>query len=268
MGIRISVLSISLFRSLVRDLGILQIEKTIPASNMANVTLSTPQLPAYSLRPVPPLLPWLSDFHLSLVLPVAAYWLMSLIFWYISERDLFRQYRLHTPAEFKQRNRVSAREVLRSVLIQQAVQTALGLLIGYLTSPGDSCGSEQYDVAVWAGRVRSVSLTIPWMLRLLGIDVTAIWEKNQAFAATASAPSLLVSSLLEPDSVSGYAAWEMWAAKAIYWVGEPAARFGIAIFFSDTWQYFWHRLMHSNQWMYRVSLPPLSPFSHLPFFFP
>ena len=138
---------------------------------MANVTLPTPQLPAYSLRPVPPLLPWLSDFHLSLVLPVAAYWLMSLIFWYISVRDLFRQYRIHTPAEFKQRNRVSAREVLRSVLIQQAVQTALGLLIGYLTSPGDSCGSEHYDIAClgWTS-----ALCFPYC----SLDVEASWYRR------------------------------------------------------------------------------------------
>ena len=110
---------------------------------------------------------------------------MSLISWYISVPNLFRQYRLHTPAEYKQRNHVSAREVLRSVLIQQTMQTALGLLIGYLTFPGNSCGSEQYDIAVWAGRVRSASRTVPWMLRLLGIDATAIWEKNQALTSAA-----------------------------------------------------------------------------------
>lgn len=227
---------------------------------MANETLCAPPLPAYTLQPVPPLLSWISDFHLSLLLPVAAYWLMSLLFWCISVYDLFSQYRLHTPTELKQRNRVSATEVLRTILAQQAIQTALGLLIGYLTSPGDFHGREQYDIAVWAGRLHQARQAVPWILTVIGIDTEALGEKVQAGVSAKSGTvnvlavvPRLVKLSAELDAVSGYANWEMWAAKAMYWVGEPAARFGFAIFFSDSWQYFWHRAMHSNQWMYRES---------------
>ncbi|MCJ1279560.1 hypothetical protein MMC21_007384 [Puttea exsequens] len=231
---------------------------------MANHTTVNTQLPAYTLRPVSPLIPWISDFHLSLFLPIAAYWFMSLTFWYIDKKDLWSQYRIHTPEEFKQRNRVTVGEVLRSVLLQQAVQTALGLLIGYLTSPGDVYGREEYDLAIWASRVHMAHDAVPYILALVGIDATSIVHKFHAYT---------VSSNLKPNSSkpfafinpifitkpNGFAPWELWTAKLIYYLLEPAARFGIAIFFSDSWQYFWHRAMHSNKWLYRTPSPPLSP---------
>lgn len=226
-----------------------------------------PQLPSYTLKPLSPLLPWLSDFHLSLLLPVAAYWCMSLIFWYIDKQDLWSQYRLHTPDEFKSRNRVTKTEVLRSVILQQAIQTALGLLIGYLTSPGDFHGSEEYDIALWAGRVHHARGYIPWILAPIGIDATRLGQNIQTFAmslnptVTLDKPVHLLNPLFfsafSQKSTGGFAAWEIWAAKTSYWVFEPGCRFGIAIFFSDSWQYFWHRAMHSNKWMYRTS--PSSP---------
>jgi sphinganine C4-monooxygenase len=37
----------------------------------------------------------------------------------------------------------------------------------------------------------------------------------------------------------------------VYWWAIPIAQFLLAIFFLDTWQYFLHRLMHVNKWMYR-----------------
>lgn len=224
---------------------------------MANQTVhDMPHPPTYTLTPVPPLLPWLSDFHLSLLLPIAAYWLMSLIFFLISAFDLFAQHRLHTPEEFKRRNRVSAAQVLRSVLLQQAIQTGLGLLIGYLTAPGDFRGREEYDVVLWAGWVRRAGSTVPWVLTALGVDAGTLGQKLQAYHhhAAVTVPALKASLFFfGRDAASGYhyTVWEMWAARTMYWVGEPAARFGLAVFFSDSWQYFWHRLMHSNQWMYR-----------------
>lgn len=233
-------------------------------ANMANHTLDLPDipvLPSYTLTPVQPLLPWISDFHLSLVLPVAAYWLMSLIFWYIDRKDLWSQYRLHTPEEFKQRNRVSQIEVLRSVIFQQAIQTGLGLLIGYMTSAGDSHGSEAYDVAVWAGKIHQgahhVRVYSPWILAPFGVDVKTLGRTLHDFSVSLGPANKLINQMLPSlsgkDSQAGLAAWEISFAKLIYWVLEPAVRFGIAIFFSDSWQYFWHRAMHSNKWMYRTS---------------
>ena len=215
-----------------------------------------PVPPLMSPQPVPPLVPWVSDFHLSLVLPVAAYWFMSLIFWYIDKKDWWSQYRIHTPAEFKQRNRVSVGEVLRSVILQQVIQTALGLSIGYLTSPGDLAADEDHDLTIWAGRVRTASAAVPWVLAAFGIDAKTAGTRIMAYSGpltfgTYKSP-LLVNHMLQ-TTPNGFATWETWMAKLIYVFLEPAARFGMAIFFSDSWQYFWHRAMHSNKWMYRRS---------------
>ncbi|KAL8735107.1 MAG: hypothetical protein Q9166_000983 [cf. Caloplaca sp. 2 TL-2023] len=228
---------------------------------MANETSDLPLLPSYTLKPVPRLVPWLSDFHLSLLLPVTAYWFMSLIFWYIDKKDWFSQYRLHTPEEFKQRNRVTVGQVLRSILLQQAVQTTLGLVLGYVTDAGDLHGREEYDIVIWAGRIHRARDAVPWMLALLGIDAKTLGIQLQTYAkslshtATTENPMALMNSIFYPhlgDGMTyGFAPWELWAAKSIYWFLEPAARFGIAIFFSDSWQYFWHRAMHSNKWMFR-----------------
>ena len=229
---------------------------------MANETYDFYLFPSYTLEPVAQLVPWLSDFHLSLLLPVAAYWLVSLFFWYIERKDYWRQYRIHTPEEMKQRNRVTVGEVLRSILLQQAVQTALGLCLGYLTDAGDFQGRDDYDIAVWAGRVHRARDAMPWMLAFLGIDGQTLASRIQTYATsmgstvTTEKPLVLLNSVVYPhlgDGLTyGFAPWELWVAKTIYWVLEPAARFGIAIFFSDSWQYFWHRAMHSNKWMFRT----------------
>lgn len=118
---------------------------------------SPPQLPGYTLVPRPPLLTAISDFHLSLFLPILAYWLLSTIYFLISHFNLFSQYCLHTPAEFKARNRATVFDVLRSVILQQVLQTAWGLFLGHaLLGSGEMMGREEYDVAAWAMRVRGI----------------------------------------------------------------------------------------------------------------
>lgn len=53
--------------------------------------------------------------------------------------------------------------------------------------------------------------------------------------------------------VPAFASWEITAARAIYHIGIPAIQFGLAILIVDTWQYFWHRAMHLNKWLYSKS---------------
>ena len=242
---------------------------------MDNQTVALPPLPSFSLKPVPRLVPWLSDFHLSLVLPVLAYWLMSLIFHLISTYNLFSKYRLHTPQEFKTRNRVTVGEVLRSIILQQTIQTALGLWLGYVLEAGDYYGKEEYDIAVWARRMHQTGDAIPCLLAAVGIDARMLGYNLQRYAqsfsppASAEKPMAIVNLVMTPhigqqEWTGGYTAWEIYAAKTLYWVLEPAARFGIAILFSDSWQYFWHRAMHSNKWMFRTFLPPPILTSHHP----
>src|SRR6266566_173948 len=105
-------------------------------SAMANSTVATnlPPLPAYTLSPMPDLLPFISDFWLSILLPHVAYWLVSLVFHVIDVYDLFPQYRLHTPEEIIKRNHATRYQVARDVLLEQVIQIFSGAFLT-LTEP-------------------------------------------------------------------------------------------------------------------------------------
>ena len=223
---------------------------------------SLPPLPEYHLTPLPSLLPPIPDKLLTLLLPIFAYWGLSMFFHWIDTKDYFPQYRLHTPAEVSKRNRVSRWEVIRDVLIQQVVQTAVGWVLG-MTEPDDFFGKEQYDVAVWARRIRIVQRSIPGLLATVGLDATGL-AKNLGASHPILAGALQggqypsLESMGAVDSASkmgtpGFAGWELMLASAIYWVLVPALQFGLAIVVVDTWQYFLHRAMHMNKWLYSTA---------------
>ncbi|KAI9705185.1 MAG: hypothetical protein M1820_005332 [Bogoriella megaspora] len=217
-----------------------------------------PPLPTYTLQSLPPLLSYIPDSYLALALPVIAYWAVSLVFHLIDVYDLFPSYRLHTPAEVLKRNHVSRWEVFRDVIIQQVVQTAVGLVLT-LTDEEALTGKESYNVAVWAQRVRLAQRAIPAALAIVGLD-------SRGMAKTLIGSSPRVAGMLMGGQypwltqtvrlhgaemiVPAFADWELLTAKAIYWVGIPAVQFALAILWVDTWQYFWHRAMHINKWLY------------------
>ncbi|KAK3301961.1 fatty acid hydroxylase superfamily-domain-containing protein [Chaetomium strumarium] len=226
---------------------------------MANITVASdlPPLPAYETRPMPDLLPFISDFWLLAILPHIAYWVVSLIFHVIDIYDLYPQYRLHTPEEITQRNLASRWEVLRDVIIEQVIQIITSAVLT-LSEAQQTTGMEEYDVAVWATRIRLAQRTLPSVLGVLGLNAAAI-SKNMAATHPLLAGALagghypfLTTTL---DDVTGaavpaFATWELLLAKAIYWVLIPCFQFWVAVAFLDTWQYFMHRAMHVNKWMY------------------
>ncbi|RFU31007.1 hypothetical protein B7463_g5321, partial [Scytalidium lignicola] len=231
---------------------------------MANLTsyLNTsavddlPPLPAYSLSPAPPVLSFLPDFYLSLILPIAAYWIVSLIFHFIDVFDIWPQYRLHTPAEILKRNHVSRYEVARDVIIQQIIQTIVGALLG-LSEPEEMVGKADYDVARWAQRLRIAQRALPHLMGILGLNAVAI-SKNVSgshpmlagFLAGGRYPTLSTGLDVSGTPIPGFASWEMFVAKALYWVLVPGLQFLTGILVVDTWQYFLHRAMHMNKWLY------------------
>jgi len=157
------------------------------------------------------------------------------------------------------RNHVSRWEVVRDVVLQQIIQTVVGTLLG-MTEPDDFYGKEDYDLAVWARRIRMMERAIPGLLSLVSINANGL-AKNMAGSHPTMAgalsggiyPSLMEATTLsngDQVSVPSFATWEMLAAKSMYWYIVPAIQFGIAIFIVDTWQYFLHRAMHMNKWLY------------------
>lgn len=218
-----------------------------------------PPLPDYTLRPLPPLIPGISDKFLQLLAPFIAYWAVSIFFHILDVYDFLPQYRLHTPAEILKRNHVTRYEVLRDVIFQQIVQTAFGLLMNAM-DPEDTTGREIYDEAVWAQRIRWAQRFLPSALAMVGLDSLSLGKglkvSHPMIAGALSGgwyPSLTKSvttntgtNILAPS----FAPWEMLLAKFIYWVFIPALQFTVAAFIVDTWQYFLHRGMHMNKWLY------------------
>jgi len=218
---------------------------------MSNFTL--PPLPSYTLQPQPPYVPGIPDKYLALILPFIAYWGLSLFFHCIDEWDLFPQYRLHTPAEVLKRNHVSRWEVFRDVVLQQIIQTMFGMFLGWLDEDAQM-GKEAYDVAIWAQRIRVAEGAVPVMLGLVGLNAQGL---SQKIASTWPMMSSVLAgghyNLFQETSqgtVPAFAPWELLVAKALYYLAIPALQFVFAIMVVDTWQYFWHRAMHMNKWLY------------------
>jgi sterol desaturase/sphingolipid hydroxylase (fatty acid hydroxylase superfamily) len=223
----------------------------------SSVASDLPPLPEYSLQPMPPLLSFISDFWLSILAPHIAYWLVSMLFHAVDVFDLFPQYRLHTPEEITERNHATRWEVARDVILEQVIQVFTAALLS-LSEPVQTIGKEEYDVAVWATRIRLAQRSLPALLGLLGLNAASI-SKNMAASHPMIAGALagghypfLTTSL---DGVAGaevpaFALWELYVAKLLYWVVIPVAQIYIGIAFLDAWQYFWHRAMHVNKWMY------------------
>jgi sphinganine C4-monooxygenase len=204
-----------------------------------------PLLPSYILTPRPSIISGVSDTLLQLLLPVIAYWVQSLAFHVFDTYDLFSQYRLHTPAEVLKRNHVTRYEVVKAVIIQQILQTATGLLIAAM-DPIEMTGKQAYDVAVWARRIRLGTRHLPQALSLIGINsiqLASHFHDSHPQIAGALAGGVYSETLALQD-------WELWVGNMIYWFLIPVVQFGVAIFIVDTWQYFLHRAMHMNKWLY------------------
>lgn len=184
-----------------------------------------------------------------------------MIFHYIDVYDLFSQYRLHTPAEVLKRNHVTRYEVVRDVILQQIIQTIFGLAIGY-ADPVEMTGKDEYNVAVWASRLRLAQKALPGSLAIVGFDALSLASKivieHPTIAGILSGGHYpqLVQNLITPAGqevvAPAFARWEMVLAYAIYWYIIPAIQFFVAISFVDTWQYFLHRTMHMNKFLYSM----------------
>lgn len=212
---------------------------------MANFTSpELPALPAYTLSPRPALLPGIPDILLQLISPVVTYWVVSGFFHILDVYDLFAQYRLHTPAELTKRNHVSRFEVFRDVILQQIIQTVFGLAVAYFDPP-EMVGKEDYDIALWARRLRIIQTYLPQLLAAMGINAPQL--ANRLYDQYPMLASALSGGRY---AFKGFASWELSAAKAIYHVVIPAIQFVVAICWVDTWQYFLHRAMHMNRFLY------------------
>ncbi|KAF1984002.1 hypothetical protein K402DRAFT_381998 [Aulographum hederae CBS 113979] len=228
---------------------------------MANFTSSAgdlPPLPPFTLTPQPSLISYLPDSHLSYISPIIAYWIISLLFHLIDVFDLFPQYRLHTPAEVLKRNHVSRYEVFKDVIIQQVIQSVVGWMLAMFEAE-PMTGKQDHDIAAWARKIRLAQRLVPILLGLAGLDAIAMakrmhWIFPTLSGALAGGQYPWLTQTIVTDGIASvapaFASWELLVAKAIYWLAVPAFQFTFAVVWLDTWQYFLHRFMHMNKWMY------------------
>ncbi|KAF9353217.1 hypothetical protein BGX26_009005 [Mortierella sp. AD094] len=161
-----------------------------------------------------PLFSCISDQALALVLPLIVYWAYSLFFHWVSIQEFpwFEKYRIHDKEE-ETRNRVSLPEVIKAVIVQQVLQTALGFIV------------------------------------VLADDSEMIFDDEQSLVKYQSwiNHALTLAGLQTVFSQANVAA----LAYVCYYYLESLVRFFVAMSFLDTWQYFLHRLFHNVPYLYK-----------------
>jgi sphinganine C4-monooxygenase len=223
----------------------------IMATNHSLFDATLPPLPSYTLTPKEDLISWFPDTWGPLFGPIIVYWITSAIFHIIDVWDLFPQYRLHTPEEITSRNHVGRWDCFRDVLVQQVVQIVTGYVLT-LTEEAEMVGKEEYDVAVWATRLRLAQRFLPTILAFIGLNAADL-SKSMSTSHPLIAGALAGGHYPFLDTAAAtpsFASWEIFVAKAIYHVIVPAIQFFIGACFIDFWQYCLHRGMHMNKWLY------------------
>lgn len=172
--------------------------------------------PPFYFTSKPTILESVSDEVLSLISPVATYWVYSLFFHVLDSVDAtaLNKYRIHESAEVKARNLVSRWSCFAWVVFQQIIQTTLGYW--WLDSSDEGTNFLTDVVSIRHGVVFSAKL-------LLG-ETTAL------------------------KFLRAYGPASVWFA---YWWAIPTAQLFFAMLCIDTWQYFWHRAFHVNKFLYR-----------------
>ncbi|KAG0296622.1 hypothetical protein BGZ98_000877 [Dissophora globulifera] len=162
----------------------------------------------------PPLFSFISDQSLALLLPIVVYWTYSLLFHWISLQEFswFEKYRIHTKEE-ETRNRVELPDVIKAVVTQQLLQTALGFL-AVLADDSEMTFDDELALAGYETRVIQL-LSFFGLQKIVSLSAVAI------------------------------------IAHVCYYYLESVARFTVAMAILDTWQYFLHRLFHAVPIFYR-----------------
>ena len=208
------------------------------AMNTTHLDSLRPVISITELNPRPPLLPFISDAHLLLLLPTGAYWSYGLLFHWIDQKGYLAQYKLHTPAEILKRNKVPMSKVIFSTLFYQAVTTLLGfwMLRGSEPEPQGYGGRDIALWALWLSQLRKFSSLSGW----------AVWGD----ATMNSQFSVYSGSETDAGDIIAISMLDLIAAKSIYYLLAPLAHLSLAVFIADTWQYFTHRIVHMNQYLY------------------
>lgn len=168
----------------------------------------------------------ISDSTLSLAAPIIAYWSFSLFFHILDvlapTYPSINKYKLHESAEVTKRNLATKWDVVKAVLGQQVVQTALGW---YWMAAPDS------ELSFYTGGSKAYEDAMRW------------WGRWVVYCFSNVLGQSTTQHIL--SSTGAHLVW--W----LYWYISPITQFLLAMFIIDTHQYILHRSMHINKFLYK-----------------
>jgi len=167
--------------------------------------------------PQPSIIPWLPDHLLALASPVVGYWVSSIAFHICDMTGWLDKYRIHDSADVASRNLVTRGQVIRAVIFQQIIQTAMGLW-----------WMEESVSGAGVDHLGAMLAFAPSLFRVLR------WTLGKEVAGR----------LMETDG--------QLLMYTYYWWVQPVAKFFFGMFVIDTWQYALHRSMHVNKFLYKM----------------
>lgn len=212
---------------------------------MGNFTVEQPPLPTYELHKEADLFSFISDKNLGLILPVLVYSILTLFWIWIDSLNIWEQYRLHPTEEILKRNQISKLECLKGVALYHITAFAATVGLTWSDSMETFSGDEEYSIALWASKIRTVQGVIPIILSVVGIDAVSLANSlSGSFSGVAGAlrggiyPDVkqvidLVTG--EKTQVPAFSSWEILTATMLYYVAVPFVQFMACFFIADTW---------------------------------
>ncbi|KAJ3053248.1 hypothetical protein HK097_004725 [Rhizophlyctis rosea] len=173
-----------------------------------------------------------------IVLPVIAYWIFSTFFYVLSLLNLttLEMHKIPTDQKARPKNRVTVRQVLRAVAVQHGVQAVVAWLLAVLTRPAEGVG-EWSEMWVFPVTVGGLVEGRSYPVRFGGVEAAGVeaWIR------------------LWDNGWRGWVKNESWAEVMMGWEGliVVAVKLGLAMFILDSYQYWIHRLFHTNRYLYR-----------------
>ncbi|KAG6774396.1 hypothetical protein POTOM_021749 [Populus tomentosa] len=206
---------------------------------------------------------YVSDEVMGIFAPIVIYWLYAGFYQLLPPLD---EYRLHTRKEEEEKNLVPLSKVIKGVLLQQLVQAvvahALFLLYAgkcffmalscvvtarYSSSHMDSggCGSDVLvDSHSW--RMLLIIHYYLFILALVSCKDKAAWTCNHKVAGSSLESSLFIPKYGMLTSSADESGTTIQPSIPI-----QIMQIIIGMIVMDTWQYFAHRYMHQNKFLYR-----------------
>ncbi len=228
-------------------------DSNITMAANSTTTFPTPSTPSCTLVPQTPLLPWISDNVLAIILPTIVYAIAGGFFHLLDVHELFTKHRIHPSEDELKRNHVTKWQCLQTVIRYHVIQISIGLLLNIGSGP-TMVGNESCQIQQVAGVISHARNLVPMALGVLGIDAKRLAVATKG--TSAGLAQLLAGDYLSGESNSQYAGFtgfELSLANLVVFVGKPLFQYLVALTVVDTWIYFTHRLCHVNKTLYRTS---------------